>query len=324
MGRSITEPSSFTDLSARFVRRAVIEAEHHKGRRAHGRGDFFLRRDDALRPILRLGLKAAGLYTAGLRAARNPEVRSVCFEFDSLPAAFDGFRILHLSDLHVDGIDGLAERTAEIVRGLPVEVCVMTGDYRFEVHGPCDRIYPRMTLILKAIRAKHGVLGILGNHDSAEIAMELSRIGVRMLINDAAELRSAESALWISGVDDPHYYGCDDLAQATSGIPEGDFKVLLAHSPELHDEAAAAGIDLYLCGHTHAGQIRLPKPFYGRWAMPIRNAACPPEYTYGKWRHRGLQGYTTAGLGASLLPIRYNCPPEIVLIELRRSYRERV
>ena len=63
-------------------------------------------------------------------------VRSLCFEFDSLPAVFHGFRILHLSDFNVDGIDGLAEKTAEIVSGLPVDVCVMTGDYRFEVYGP--------------------------------------------------------------------------------------------------------------------------------------------------------------------------------------------
>jgi len=225
MRHGVSEPSSLADLSARSVRRAAIEAEHHKGRRAYGRGDFFLRHDDILRPILRWSLKAAGLYAAGLHAARQPLVRSLCFEFDSLPAAFHGFRILHLSDLHIDGVDGLAERTAEIVSGLPVDVCVMTGDYRFEVYGPCDRIYPRMKLILGAIRAKYGVLGILGNHDSAEIAMQLARMGVHMLINDAAELRSAESAVWIGGVDDPHYYGCDDLAQATSGVPEGVFKV---------------------------------------------------------------------------------------------------
>jgi predicted MPP superfamily phosphohydrolase len=317
MGCGISEPGSLADLSARLVRRAAIEAAHHKARGAHGRGDFFLQHDDLLRPIVKWSLKAAGLYAAGLRAALQPVVRSLCFEFDSLPAAFHGFRILHLSDLHIDGTDGLAEKTAEIVSGLPVDVCVMTGDYRFEVYGPCDRVYPRMNLILRAIRAKYGVLGILGNHDLAAIAIELARMGVHMLVNDSAELRSGESAIWIAGVDDPHYYGCDDLAQATSGIPKGGFQVLLAHSPELYDQAAALGIDLYLCGHTHGGQIRLPEPFRGRWATPIRNAACPFEYTHGEWRHRGLQGYTTAGVGTSLLPIRYNCPSEIVVIELR-------
>jgi hypothetical protein len=218
MRHSVSEPDRLADLSARFVRRMAIEAEHHKGRRAHGRGDFFLVHDDVLRPILKWSLKAVGLYAAGLRAAQQPLVRSLCFEFDSLPSAFQGFRILHLSDFHIDGVDGLAERTAEIVSDLPVDICLMTGDCRFEVFGPCDRVYPRMRVILSAIRAKHGVFGILGNHDSAEIAIELARMGVHMLINDAAELRSGDAVMWIAGVDDPHYYGCDDLTEATSRI----------------------------------------------------------------------------------------------------------
>ena len=153
--------------------------------------------------------------------------------------------------------------------------------------------------------------------------MELARMGVNMLINDATELRSGGSGLWIAGVDDPHYYGCDDIGAALSGVPKDSFKVLLAHTPEMYEEADAAGIQLYLCGHTHGGQIRLPKPFRGSWAAPFRNAACPPEYAYGRWDHGATQGYTTAGVGASLLPVRYNCPPEIVVIELRRTLQER-
>jgi uncharacterized protein len=319
MWRGVSEPVSFTKLSARLSRRKTIEAGHHKGKKAQGHGDFFLLHDDVLRPVLKWSLKSLGLYEAGLSAARQPVVRSLCFEFNSLPAAFHGFRILHLSDLHIDGVPGLAERTAEVVGTLPVDVCVMTGDFRFEIYGACDQVYPRMKLILGAIRARYGVLGILGNHDLAEIAVELSRMGVRMLINDATELRSGGSGLWIAGVDDPHYYGCDDLGAALSGVPNDGFKVLLAHTPEMYEEAHAAGIHLYLCGHTHGGQIRLPKPFRGAWAAPFRNAACPQEYTYGSWSHRGMQGYTTAGVGASLLPVRYNCPPEIVVIELRRT-----
>jgi uncharacterized protein len=322
MWQSVTEPAPPTDLSTRLKRRMAIEAGHHKGKRAHGRGDFFLWHDDVVRPVLKWSLKSLGLYQAGLLAARQPVVRSLCFEFSSLPAAFHGFRILHLSDLHIDGVDGLAERTAEIVNTLPVDVCALTGDYRFEIFGSCDKVYPRMKLILDAIRSKHGVLGILGNHDPAEIALELAKMGVHMLINDSTELRSEGSGLWVAGVDDPHYYGCDDLGAALSDVPENAFKVLLAHTPEMYQEADSAGIQLYLCGHTHGGQIRLPKPFHGSWAAPIRNAACPQEYTYGRWSHGAVQGYTSAGVGASLLPVRYNCPSEIVVIELRRTPTE--
>ena len=116
---------------------------------------------------------------------------------------------------------------------------------------------------------------------------------------------------WIIGVDDPHHYGCDDLDGALEAVPANAFKVVLAHSPEMFDQAAAAGIHLYLCGHTHAGQIRLP------WiGAPLLNADCPRAYAHGQWQHGAMLGYTSAGVGCSLLPVRYNCPPEIVLIEL--------
>jgi hypothetical protein len=82
----------------------------------------------------------------------------------------------------------------------------MTGDYGFEVFGSCANVYPRMGLILRAIR-DGGVLGILGNHDPAEVATELAQMGVHMLINDATVLRSSRSNLWIAGVDDSHYCG---------------------------------------------------------------------------------------------------------------------
>jgi predicted MPP superfamily phosphohydrolase len=144
-------------------------------------------------------------------------------------------------------------------------------------------------------------------------------MGVQVLVNDSVEVGSGAQAIRVIGVDDPHYYGCDDLAAALADVPADAFKVLLAHSPEMYEEAAQAGIHLYLCGHTHAGQIRLRVPFTGRLFAPLKNADCPREYADGAWRHRTMQGYTSAGLGSSLLPVRYNCPPEIVIIELRRS-----
>jgi hypothetical protein len=86
------------------------------------------------------------------------------------------------------------------------------------------------------------------------------------------------------------------------------------HTPELVDEAAAAGVDLYLCGHTHGGQICLP------WIGPIIvNANCPRRYARGLWRHRHMQGYTSPGVGTSGVPVRFFCPPEIGVIELRCS-----
>ena len=145
-----------------------------------------------------------GLYWRGLRNALKPQVRCVKLAFPDLPKAFDGFRILHLADLHIDGMDGLAEVVAEIVAACEVDLCVMTGDYRFETYGSCAAVYPRIQKILSEIRTEFGVLAILGNHDAAEMAFEFEKYGVRMLVNEGVELRRQGQSLWIVGVDDPH------------------------------------------------------------------------------------------------------------------------
>jgi predicted MPP superfamily phosphohydrolase len=139
-------------------------------------------------------------------------------------------------------------------------------------------------------------------------------MGVEMLINGSTQLRKGRDSIWLAGIDDSYDYRCDDLVQALELVPEQAFKILLAHTPDLYEPAYEAGVDLYLCGHTHAGQIRLP------WiGSVIQNSDAPRNYTHGYWKHSGMHGYTSAGIGCSALPIRFNCPPEIVLIELRRQ-----
>lgn len=263
---------------------------------------------------LKTGLRICGLYQRGLANALTPVVRHLRVESPRLAADLDGFRVLHLTDFHIDALDGLAEALADQLAFLPVDLCVLTGDYRYYVRGSCDRIYPRMEHVLGSIRARHGVYGILGNHDCADIADGLEKLGVRMLINESVPIGPPDNPLWVVGVDDPHFFGCDDLAGALTGVGPDDFKLLLAHTPELCREAAAAGVDLYLTGHTHAGQIRLP----GVGAL-MQLAECPRAYAQGHWRHDGMHGYTSAGVGCSLLPVRFGCPPEIVIIELARA-----
>jgi hypothetical protein len=241
-------------------------------------------------------------------------VRRITLQFDDLPAELDGFKLLHISDFHIDGVDGLAEALAEALKNIKADLCVFTGDYRFEDRGPCDRVYPRMRIVCEAISAKHGIYGILGNHDAAEVAFGMEEVGVRMLVNEAVEIAQNGGALWVVGVDDPFDYRCHDIPGALSTVPARAFKILLAHAPELYEQANSLGISLYLAGHTHAGQIRLPL-----LGAVKHNAKCPPAYRFGLWRHGRMTGYTTAGVGCSSLPIRYNCPPEIVLFELKRG-----
>lgn len=268
-----------------------------------------------MRPALRLSLRCAGLHNRGIENALRPVVREIVLRFPNLPSQLDGFRILQVSDLHIDGTDGLAEALGRLLSTIEADVCVLTGDYRFEDFGPCNDVYPRMRTVLSNISARYGTFGILGNHDTSEIAFALEEMGVRMLINDAAAIPSVGiTPLYVVGVDDPFDFRCDDLASALAAVPGNAFKVLLAHAPELYGEAAESGIDLYLSGHTHAGQIRFPLIGSVR-----HNANCPRALAYGHWTHHGMQGYTTAGAGCSSLPVRFNCPPEVALIELRRA-----
>jgi uncharacterized protein len=304
-------------LAERLKRR--IEVEQRYARQGHTQRHGPLARAferKVERPLLKLGLQTAGLYQQGRRNALDVRTTSIRFSFPDLPAPFDGFRILQISDFHIDGVDGLAEALERALSNLETEpdVCVFTGDYRFEDSGDCAAVYPRMERVIRSIRAKHGIYGILGNHDAAEMAFALEQFGVRMLVNEAAAIEKANGALWLIGVDDPFDYGCDDLPAALTGVPPEAFKILLAHSPELYREAAAEGMQLYLTGHTHAGQIRLP----GIGAVK-HNAHCPRRMAFGSWRHHELQGYTSAGVGCSSLPVRFHCPPELAFIELVKA-----
>lgn len=307
-------------LAERLKNRIAVEERFAKtGRRFRKKPLLFRHERLLLRPLIKLSLQAMGLYSRGVRNALSPVIRELPMYFANLPSILEGFQILHISDLHIDGVDGLTEALEGLLSTLNPDLCVITGDYRFEDDGPCEEVYPRMRSIISSISAKHGIFGILGNHDASEIAFELENMGVQMLINEAAEIKAGRgSSLWLAGIDDNHAYECDDLPGAMSSIPLDAFKILLAHTPELYSEACQRGVDLYLCGHTHAGQIRFPM------IGPVRyNANCPRAYAQGYWTHGGMQGYTSAGTGCSSLPVRLNCPPELILIELRSESTDR-
>lgn len=260
-------------------------------------------------------LKLAGLYNRGVRNANDASLREVTFSFPGLPAAFDGFRILHVSDFHYGWDLDLADRLCRLVRGVEADLGVLTGDFRFNHHAPCWRVFEGLRKLTGEVAPRHGFTAVLGNNDMSDLAAGMQSIGIRVLFNEYHEIQHEGESLWVAGVDDPHEFRCDSLDCATAGIPEGAFTVLLAHSPEVVREAAARGVDLYLCGHTHGGQICLP------WiGLLMKNARCSRRYAVGgEWRRREMQGFTTKGIGTSTLPVRYNCPPEAMVLILRRS-----
>ncbi len=308
---TIEEQSLAERLKPRIAREKQFQIT---GRKLRNKSLLFRHEKVWIRPLLKFGLKITGLYNRGLRNALEPVVRPLEVWSERLPDAFDGYKLLHVSDLHIDGRPLLTAKLAELFAGISADVCLITGDYRFEDEGTCDNIYPEMRKLLPHLTQPDGVFSILGNHDLSEIAFRLNDIGIRMLVNESIEIRRGNESIWIVGIDDPFDYRCDDLPGSLANVPSQAFKVLLAHTPELYQSASDMGIDLYLCGHTHAGQIRFPIVGSLR-----NNANCPKEYAYGAWQHGSMQAYTSAGAGCSALPIRYNCPPEVTLIELRRG-----
>ena len=255
-----------------------------------------------------------GLYERGRRNALDIKLNQLTIEFEDLPSAFDGYSILLLTDLHLDGLEGLYEQINSLVAPLHVDLCLFGGDYRTELSGPYSKVLLRMGRLLRTINARDGVYAVLGNHDCIEMAQVLENRGMRFLINAAMSLTRGEDHLWLVGVDDPHYYEAHDLAEAFDEVPSRAFSILLAHSPEVYAQAASYGTRLYLCGHTHAGQIQFPKigPLF-------THSRAPRRYCQGHWQFGRMQGYTSAGAGVSGVPVRFGISGEVALIQLKKA-----
>ncbi|MDX9787557.1 MAG: CDP-archaeol synthase [Desulfobacterales bacterium] len=258
--------------------------------------------------------KLTGLYEKGVTNALNVRVTELSLSFPRFPKALSPYRILFISDLHIDGIDGLSSQLISRVREIDADICLLGGDYRMEMYGSFFKAKQKLSELVRHIRTRDGIFGILGNHDCIELAPDLEQAGLYMLINDSVSITKNGAALNIAGVDDPHYYKCHSLKAAYEDVSKDDFSILMAHSPEIIKDIDGFPVDLCLCGHTHGGQIRLP----GVGAV-FTHCKTRREYTSGLWRYNGVTGYTSTGAGSSGIPVRFNCPPEVVVLTLSSS-----
>jgi predicted MPP superfamily phosphohydrolase len=260
-----------------------------------------------------LFLRATGLYPKGVRNAWDIAVREIDLPLPRLPAAFEGFTILHLSDLHLDGMPGLEDTIVDRLGARDVDLCVLTGDYRTELHGPIRPTLQGLARLVSGLRSRHGFLGVLGNHDDCHMVAPMEALGIRMLINESVEIARGGARIQILGTDDVHYYFTD---QAVHVLEKAGplFTIALVHSPEVYDLAARLGVDLYLCGHTHGGQVCLP----GGRAV-ITHLSRGRRFYKGIWRHRDMVGITNCGAGTAGIPVRFNSRGEILVIRLRQS-----
>ena len=289
--------------------RLGIEREYERKIFGQGRNFFHIENWYSLRSFIRNSLRLVLLHGRARRNARQIEIRHNHLTLQRLPAAFEGFTLLQISDLHLDMADDFPRVLIEAIRQVDYDLCVLTGDFRAETYGPYEAALQGLQQVRTHLEGE--VYAVLGNHDTICMVPAIESMGIQMLLNEQVVLRRQGEAIYLAGIDDPHYYRADNIEKAGDDIPEGALSILLAHSPEIYRHAAHADFDVMLCGHTHGGQMCLPGGY------PVMcNAGCPHEYCAGAWAYHGLSGYTSAGSGACVVDLRLNCPPEITLHHL--------
>jgi len=310
-----------TQLEARLGRiharqRLGIETEHEeqvfRSRGSGARSIFHPENWYSVHSVIRNSLRLAGLYRRAQRNARRIRVVHNPVPLARLPAGLEGYRILHLSDLHIDVSDAMAHAIIEVVRPLEYDLCVLTGDYRFRTSGDAEVALHNMARLRASLAGE--VYAVLGNHDTVLMVPELERMGIRVLMNEHVRIDHGGADFFLAGIDDAHYFGVENFDKALAAIPGHALTVMLSHTPEIYRQAAHAAVDLLLCGHTHGGQICLPG------GVPVfLDARIPRRLGRGGWRHGGMQGYTSPGAGASIVEVRLNCPPEVTVHRLART-----
>ena len=290
--------------------RLGIERDHEAQVFGQGINFFHIENWYSVHALIRTALRLSGLYWRGRSNTQRIRTRHNTVRLKNLPRPFDGFAILHISDMHVDMNHAAMRRLIDLLRDVTYDACVITGDFRGRTYGPIDA-----TLVgLAQVRAhlKDPVYGVLGNHDTIRMVPAMEEMGIRMLLNEAETIVRDGQHLHLAGIDDAHYFRVDNIEKAASAIPHDECSILLSHTPEIYRQAAHADFDLLLGGHTHGGQICLPG------SIPITlDSVLPRRMGAGPWTYQGMAGYTSVGVGSSVVAVRLNCPPEITLHHLR-------
>jgi uncharacterized protein len=292
--------------------RLGIERDHEAQVFGQGLTFFHLENSSWAEWIIRNVLKATGLYWRARQNAERILVKRNDMRFKTLPPLFEGFTILHISDLHVDMNEVAMKRLIGLVGSMQYDVCVLTGDYRGRTFGPFQPALDGVARV--GTHLKQPIYAVLGNHDTIQMVPGLEAMGIRVLLNECETIVRKDQRIYLAGIDDAHFFRVDNIEKSALSIPRGEFSILLSHTPEVYRQAAHANFDLMLSGHTHGGQICLPG------SIPIKlEAVLPRRMGAGTWQYGDMTGYTSVGAGSSVVPVRLNCPPEITLHHLRRG-----
>jgi predicted MPP superfamily phosphohydrolase len=261
-------------------------------------------------------LLGAGCYLYGREVEiRRVEINPLTLTLPRLAPEFDGYRIVQIGDIHLDDwtkperLRGIVEK----VNAQRPDLVAIMGDFASRSAKQLDT--RRLTGALRELRARDGVLTILGNHDyltGVELIQRCIReASVTELVNDVHTLRRGGATLHVAGIDDI-MEGGSRLDLVLRDLPDSGAAILLAHEPDFADVSAATGrFDLQLSGHSHGGQVRVPL---------LMRLALPPfsqRYTSGLYRVDGMLQYTNRGLGFVDMRLRLLCRPEITVLTLR-------
>ena len=256
-------------------------------------------------------------------------VKQVDLTFDNLPAQFDGYRIAQLSDLHVGSYGSrtaFLEKVVHTVNAEQPDLIVFTGDL---INTSSDEIVP-FERVLSAMRAKDGVMSVLGNHDyslygmkerpadpregTVQVVEAERRMGWDLLLNKHRTITRDGAQIAVVGVENtgkPPFPEIGDLQGALAGLSDSTFKILLSHDPShwRMEVLPTTDIPLMLAGHTHAAQVKI-----GSWS--------PVQWMYNEWSGLYQEGnqqlYISEGVGGTI-PFRLGTKPEIIVFTLHKS-----
>ena len=250
------------------------------------------------------------------------ELNTYTISSRGLPDAFDGYRIAQISDLHNAEFGDGNQRLLDMLREAEPDMIAITGDL---IDSRKTNIAVALAFAEEAVRIAPCYY-VSGNHEARvpeyrELKAGLEAAGVTVLDDARVEIEISGKSITIIGVNDPSFladYLTSDAAVMDRKLSEfssedAGFTILLSHRPELFDTYAAHEMDLVLTGHAHGGQFRLP--LIGGLIAP--NQGLFPKYDDGLYSEGNTNMIVSRGLGNSIIPLRFNNRPEVVLIELK-------
>lgn len=303
---NITDHSRYNWL----IERRRMEALLVRQRRSTLAGERTFPSNGYLENCIAAALHLTGLYKRGHRNAGDFRLEQIFMDFPNLPEAFDGYTILHLSDFHVDNVSSILDRAALLLRGLAVDLVVMSGDYQTRGTPAATKVSAMIEPLLAGLIVRNCIVAVLGNHDRHEMAGALDGLGIKTLINEGIAIERGTSKLMVVGTDDVNCFYTESAPAALRSYSDY-FRIAVVHTPDLASVAAEAGYSLYLTGHTHGGQMCT----HGGRPV-ITGLDSHHELASGYWEWNGMLGHTSRGLGTAMLPVRFNCPPEATVIRL--------